>query len=370
MNRVADFTRDYSYSGTNTNSSGSFVFEADANNNPNGAEFGSGPGYLGRQSHLLDTGTINGQPGYVSVVNPTTNSPVKQLTNVRERGGMSEFLLSWGGNYQDKLLLGATIGIPYVHYTREKTYQEQDLSGNTNNDFANFSYGEDLRTNGIGINAKLGFIYKPSDYFRIGGAVHTPSWISLHDQVDYNLTANTEQFYGTNSATAATTYDYSLSTPWKAVASATALFGPYGFLTVDYEYVDYSTSRFRFDNADRDYERFVNNDIKTSYRAASNIRAGIEVKLDVISLRGGFGYYGNPYQSSVYKDGERYDFSAGIGFRMRYSFIDIGFIHHDYKNEEQPYNLPNEAPYLGLAAPTAGLHTNQTNAVLTFGWKF
>lgn len=370
MNRMADFTRDYTYQGNNTTSSGSWVFENDANRYPGDIDQpnSGSPGYLGYQSYLLDTTTFsNGDKGYRSVINPSATDPVGQRMNVKERGGISEFLLSWGGNYQEKLMLGATVGIPVVRYVRESTYKEYDLSGDPNNSFDNYVYTDNLRTTGVGINAKLGFIYKPIEYFRFGGAIHTPTYIGLHDRQERGIVANTENFGGIRSVGVPdNTYDYSLTTPWKAVASATALFGPYGFITVDYEYVDYSSSRFNFDGADRDYETYVNDQIKSSYRGASNIRAGIELKFDFLSLRGGFGYYGNPYDDKVYKDGERYDFSGGIGFRMRHSFIDLGFVHHQFKNTEQPYTVP----YAGIMTPTAALKTNQTNAVLSFGWKF
>lgn len=368
MNRLADFTRNYTYKGNNELTSGSFVFEADANEKPENISRSYTPAYLGWESYLLDTATLNGGvSGYRSVIDPSAVNPVGQQMTVRERGGISEYVLSWGGNYRDKLMLGATVGFPYVRYLRETTYRENDLSGDPNNRFGSYTYTNDLRTTGLGINAKLGFIYKPVEIFRIGGAVHTPTWFGLHDRQNIGLTANTENFGGTNSIDVPQNeYDYSASTPWRAVASATALFGRYGFISVDYEYVDYRTTRFRFDDADRNYQNFVNEQISNTYQGASNIRAGIEIKLDIISLRGGFGYYGNPYNESVYKNGERYDYSAGLGFRMKHSFIDVGFVHHQYKNEEQPYVVG----YTNLFSPVAGLRTSQSNAVLTFGWKF
>jgi hypothetical protein len=367
MNRLADFTRNYSYGGTNTTSSGSWVFEENANGFPQNIDRAGTPAYMGFQSYLLDTATLSGgAPGYVSVINPSSGSPIGQKRDVRERGGISEFVLSWGGNYREKLMLGATLGLPYVRYKRETTYREEDLSNNTNNDFANYSYTDDLRTTGIGINAKLGFIYKPVEMFRIGGAFHTPTWYGLHDRQSIGITANTENFAGINSVSAPQNeYDYNASTPWRAVASATAMLGQYGFVTVDYEYVNYKSSRFRFEDADRDYENFINDQIRSTYRGASNLRAGLEIRLDMISLRGGFGYYGSPYKESVYKDGERYDYSAGIGFRMNNSFIDFGFVHRQYKNEEQPYTVG----YSNVVSPVARLTSNQNNAVLTFGWK-
>jgi hypothetical protein len=288
---------------------------------------------------------------------------------VRERGGISEFLMSFGGNYEEKLMLGATVGLPYVRYVREKSIQETDQSGNPDNDFDYFTYNERLRTTGVGINAKLGFIYKPIDYFRIGGAFHTPTYYGLHDLTETGVNANTENFGGYTSVQAQDReYDYTLTTPWRAVASATALFGKYGFVTFDYEYVDYASSRFRLDGGDRDYERSINDGIKDSYRGASNLRAGLELRFDFLSLRGGVGYYGDPYKKSMdnYVNGERWDFSGGIGFRFNHTFLDLGFIHHQYKNTDQAYVVP----YNNYISPTAQLKTNQDNAVVTVGWKF
>ena len=85
-------------------------------------------------------------------------------------------------------------------------------------------------------------------------------------------------------------------------------------------------------------------------------------------IRGGFGYYGNPYKSGN-PSAERLDFSGGVGFRFSGAFIDLGFVHHQYKSSDQPYQLPDAAPYLGLVVPTADLTTGANNAVVTFGFK-
>ncbi|MEO6833175.1 MAG: hypothetical protein ABI378_11655 [Chitinophagaceae bacterium] len=375
MTRLADYTRDYSYQGRNTTSSGSFIFEADANNN--GLTSSGQPisqGDLGYDTYLINQATSGS--GYLSVVNPTAASPINQSTIVHERGGMSELGLTLGGSYENKLMLGATVGIPIIRYIRTKNYEERDLSGNDNNNFGFFQYTDDLKTTGAGVNLKLGAIYKFSDFVRMGVAIHTPSYLSLHDVDNRSLTTNTENFHGTVLATAAENqYDYNLLTPYRAVVSGTVLFGKYGFFSVDYEYVDYSSSRFTFGGSsdEKAYQSLINNNIQSTFQGASNIRTGIELRLDNIFLRGGFGYYGNPYKSGN-PSAERLDFSGGIGFRFERSFIDLGFVHHQYKTSEQPYTLPDtnnpSSLYYNLVVPTAQLTTGANNAVLTVGFKF
>jgi hypothetical protein len=374
LTRLADFTRDYAYEGRNTTSSGSFVFEYDANKNGLSDNLIASPADLGFESYLLDplTDSAGNRTGYISVVNPTATSPVSQSTIIRERGGISELGLTLGGAYEDKLLIGGTLGFPIVRYERNKTFEERDLSGNDNNNFDFFRYSDDLKTNGAGINFKLGLIYKAADNFRFGLAVHTPTYYSLTDINNRSVIANTEGTIGIRTATAIENqYDYHVTSPWRGIASATALFGPYGFFTVDYEYVDYGSSRMKFGTSadEKDYQRYVNNTITNTYQGASNIRAGVEFRLDNFMLRGGFGYYGNPYRNATF-NGERIDISGGLGFRFEKAFLDLGFVHHQYTNSEQPYQLPNEAPYLGLVVPTAELKTRANNIVVTVGFKF
>jgi hypothetical protein len=370
LTRMADFTRNYSYAGINTTSSGSFIFEADANQyglNDQNISLGD----LGYQAYLINLDTA--QNTYFSVVNPSSAAPVKQLTSVRERGGISELGITLGGSYEDRLMLGATLGIPIVRYERTKTFTENDLS-TTNDYFKDFSYTEELRTRGAGVNLKLGVIVKPSDMFRFGVAVHTPTYLSLTDVQNQSLTANTEQGAGTNSASLLENqYEYQLLTPWRAIVSGTVFLGKYGFFTADYEFVDYSSARFGFDPADKDYESAVNDVIRHSLGGASNVRTGLELRFDNFQLRGGFGYYGNPYKNNTADGSERLDFSGGFGFRFPRAFVDLGFVHHVYKNSEQPYYLSGTddpaSLYYGLMVPTADLKTGSNTAVLTVGFK-
>lgn len=364
LTRLADFTRDYSYAGRNTTSSGAFAVSANAIKYGLDPDNNTSLGDLGYQTYLLDTGLR-------SIVKPSETSPVQQITTVSERGGISELGITLGGSYQDQFMLGGTLGFPIVRYSREKTFNEQDLSGNGNNNFGYFTYNEQLKTSGGGVNLKLGFIYKPTDNFRFGAAIHTPSFLSLTDIYNQDLTANTEAYHGTTSAsTLENQYDYTLMTPWRGIVSATALFGGHGFLTADYEYVDYSSARFGFD--DNIYEGEVNNAIKKTFQGASNVRAGVEIRIENFQVRGGFGYYGNPYKSGT-PGAERLDFSAGFGYRFPNAFIDFGFVHRQYESSEQPYQLAGTdvpgSTYYGLIIPSAQLNTGINNAVLTFGFK-
>lgn len=378
INRVADFNRNYTYKGFNNTSSGAEVFGIDAINYPSDVQNTSTLAGLGYQSYLIDTfydPDKGNQLNYVTASN--WNTGLNQQRTVKENGGISDINISLGGNYMEKLMLGATLGIPSVVYKRDVTYTETDATNNNNNNFDFFTYHETLTTRGSGINLKLGAIYKVNDYFRFGAALHTPTYYHLKDIQNRSLTANTEnkkQQLGVNDGPTTrvdapeNTYEYNLLTPWKAVLSASGILGKHGFITADYEYIDYASARFDFDGNNTTYETYINQLIKSSYTGASNFRLGAEGKFGSFMVRLGVGYYGSPYKKS-YANAERLDVSGGIGFRAEGWFLDLGYVRTMYSTQEYPYTLNH--PYVGIVAvPQATTNNMLNNFAVTFGTKF
>ncbi len=386
MNRVADFNRNYTYSGHNNTSSASQVFESDANLYPGDDTIQNTAGYLGYQSYLLN----QDKNGVFSTVVPFAGG-INQVKSVQERGSINEYVLSLAGNYKEKLMLGATIGIPSVEYTRNSYYTETVDPGNKNNPdaFSTFTYGSGLKISGNGVNAKLGAIYKFSDLFRAGIAFHTPTYYSISDYFDPLISATAQ---GYNSVLTVDNwlqeqqFDYHISTPWKTILSATIMLNKFGFITADYEYVDYSSTRYHFpagvDNYGQSYQQaadFINREIKKTYTGVSNFRLGGEGRINKqFMVRAGFGYYGDPYTSygksampAAYTT-QRIDVSLGVGFRFRYFFTDLGFVHSMYQGYEQPYAVDYSGVVSGPAAtvPTAKISYALNNLAWTIGLKF
>lgn len=372
LNRIADFSNSYTYSGYNNTSSASEVFLADIIQYPNDFDNNATFAGLGYNSYLLDY--VNDTIGYTQV--PSFTQGLNQSRSVQERGGITDVNISLGGNYQEKLMLGATIGIPTIRYLRDITLREEDASGNNNNDFNYFEYKESLKTTGTGINLKVGFIYNFTKYFRAGAALHTPTYFGMTDVQSRSVVSHTEGFKaylgeGNNPVTRVDAplneYNYSMITPWRAVLSAAGIIGKYGFISVDYEYVDYSSARFYFEDLDSYYESEVNNGIKSMYQGASILRVGGEARFDILSVRLGLGYYGNPYKNAA-MGSDRMSYSAGAGLRLDNVFLDLGFSHSTSSFKEQPYSVvyPNEV----INVPTATVNNAFNNVALTIGLKF
>lgn len=374
LNRLADFNRNYNYSGTLDNNSqnyGSFseLFVLNANANPNNVDNEGTLGYLGYQSYLVNKDQTN---TYFSLAD--AKNGLIQKKAIKERGGINELALSIGGNFEEFLMLGATLGIPYVSYTREMSFTEMDASNNPSNYFSSFTFKENLKTKGSGINLKLGAIIKPRDEFRFGVAIHTPTIMSLTDNQSLSLTTNTETFKSTlgisdtNPITSVSapenSFNYMLRTPWRAVFSGTGFLGRNGFFSVDYEYLDYQSARYYFDQAYSTEESVRNQVIKNTYTGAHNVRLGLELKMDDFFVRGGYGIYGSPYKNTDIQF-SRSDYSFGCGVRNNDMFIDIAWLYSNVKNDEKPYDISPQ--YL---SPTARLNQQLNNMVVSIGWKF
>ncbi len=392
MNKVADFNRNYSYFGKNNTSSASQAFESDANWYPTDAlttDPSNALGSIGYQSYLLNQNLGN---EFYSVV--PYSGGINQMKSVEERGAINEIVISLGGNYKEKLLLGATVGVPSVRYKKTSYYTENVASGNTNNpeNFSSFTYGNKLDISGNGVNLKLGAIYKFSKFFRAGIAFHTPTFYSITDEFDPSMTSVVNgQTTILNTLSGGglihNQFDYRFSTPYKAVLSATIMLNTFGFITADYEYVDYSAAKYYFSEGHdlvtgqsfKEQADAINREIGKTYGGVSNFRLGAEGRLGkFFMVRAGFGYYGDPYtsygksvQPAAYTT-ERIDISCGFGFHFHHFFTDMGYVHSMYQGFEQPYAVDYSGVVSGPAAtvPTAKMNYSLNNFAWTIGVKF
>jgi hypothetical protein len=281
---------------------------------------------------------------------------IQQTKSVETRGSTNETVLSAGANIADKLFLGITFAFPYIRYEEESKLTEDDTE-DLNSYYNSYDRYEYLNTRGSGFNFKAGFIYMPVEFFRIGGAIHTPTNYynmtdTYHSSMYSYFTAG--ERYSMDSPDGF--FDYELKTPLRAMGSVAVILGKYGLISADYEYIDYSTASLR----SFDYSFLYENDaIRSEYTSANNFRFGGEFKYGIFALRGGYNIYGTPYRNSGTL-GSRTGYSFGLGVRDKGYFVDFAYNH---SKSEVNY-------YLYYSAPPS-LNTIKTNAYsLTLGFRF
>ncbi len=385
VNQVANYNNHIQFTGYNNVSSFSEKYleeltkdRADTNAALSNYIFGSS---LAFRTYLIDTisGPGGAVTGYQSLVPLSTG--VNQSYDAITTGGYHEIAVGLAGNMDDKMYLGGSLVIPVISYNRELLYSEKDATNNPNNNFSSFEYKESFSSRGIGVGLKLGMIYKPTDYWRIGFAFHTPQMMGYKDEIRSSMITNTESYAKTVSETSDNLNsgnpgksEYNLITPYRAIVSASYVFREVkdtrrqkAFISADLEYVNYRGSRFsavdKSDQALVSYYSLINNTIKDYYKGNFNFRIGGELKFNVWMVRLGGGFYGSPYADANLK-ANKIVASGGLGYRNRGVFIDLSYAHAFQKDVQFAYRLNDKANT--FAAQTGARGT----VMLTVGFKF
>ncbi|MFN2394088.1 MAG: OmpP1/FadL family transporter [Bacteroidales bacterium] len=353
LNRHSNFNNRKIYEGFNTESSLMTdylyrVFDAGIDpGNPGGFEPFTTD--LAWETLLIDT--INGE-----FIVDMENGNVLQRRETQTSGSVREMVLTLGGNYSNRLYLGATFGFPSVRFEEEYTYTEEDVN-NTNEFFNSLEYRETLRTSGTGFNFKLGMIYRATDMIRIGAAVHTPTFYNLEDE--WRTQMNSDLSFGNyEAASPRGRHSYELNTPLRLIGSLGLVFGTNGLFSLDYEYADYTQMRLRSSAASFSAE---NNIIRNSFQQQHNIRAGGEIRLDPLILRAGYAYHSNPYKSGI-NEMERNTLSAGFGIRDQSYFVDFGYYYTQYSEDFYPYSAD--------LTPAVNYDYSRNGFLMTLGFRF
>ena len=393
INRTANFNSNILYRGLNRQSSYSQKFLEELGNNNVHSDaaatdypFGTS---LAINTYWIDTasGWSTGNKTFKSLATPLlAGGGLLQQQTVTSKGGITELALGGAINYNEKLYIGGTIGVPFLHYKKESSFLEADATDVSNGfDFASIT--ENLTTDGTGINVKAGLIYKPVEHIRLGFTIHSPTFFTLTDKYNTSVTTNTENYLAqpphewTQSSALFTGGDdgvfrYNLQTPYRIIASASYVLREIedvrkqkGFLTADIEYINYKASSYSTtkegDNtqATKDYLKTLNQTIDKAYKGALNFRVGGELKFTTWMVRLGGAYYGNPYKNIAGEKGSRLQLSGGLGYRNKGFFIDVAYVHTMGKDVHFAYRLQN-SPFAGASIKNTG-----GNAVLTVGFK-
>lgn len=393
--QTANFNNSYRYRGNNNYSSFSEQWsESVFNRLANGDSI---PGILGNPSfgygaspalftYLTDTFpagngnyTVKSMPEFVL----ESGKALLQENSIETRGSIYEIALGYAYNKKDKLLIGGSLGIPILNYDYTSTFRESDTSADANNNFDYFNYKYHYKTTGVGMNLKLGIIYKPEEYIRLGLAIHTPTYMfTMKDRINSSLESSTEGYNGLASVSSDQFTNgqpgeskYTMLTPWKVMISGSYVFREVenvkkqkAFITADIEYVRYRSGGFYSANEDPaddeiNYFKDLTTVVRNQYKGNFNFRVGGELKFNIIMARLGFAYYMNPYKDAALK-ANRMLLSGGLGYRHKGFFIDLTYVHSISKDVDFAYRLQDKNNTF------ATLNNQRGNIVATVGLKF
>ncbi|MCB9032549.1 MAG: hypothetical protein H6553_01780 [Chitinophagales bacterium] len=362
-NRLATFNQNYYMSGYNANNSlidnhyeiifdnANTLYDVE-NNFPFDASLSYG-------TDLLYYDSVS-QQIYSSV-----NAFVQQDITLKRKGSLNEAAVAIASGYNNKIFVGASLGMPVLNYTQNIIHHEEDVFDSSYN-FNYFDYESSYNVSGVGVNFQLGLLAQINKNFRVGFSFKTPSVIFAKDKynayeyVDYeDYIAEAESPDGLVS--------YNIRLPWRMSVGGSYLH-KYGFVAVEYELSDAGNAKYNFkDDGFNDYEADLNDGIGEKYKLYHNIKIGIEGKFDPIRIRAGVQYKTSPFNTEVVEDKYKQNqliYSAGLGFRKEHFYIDAAYQFVKSRGYFTPYVLNDNSQ------PTATLNDKNSLISLTAGFKF
>lgn len=308
---------------------------------------------------------------------------ISQSYRSKEKGGIHSFDLNGALNFYDRFYIGATLGLYTVDYDRTSVYDE-DFTDKDGNGQGGYTLGNDFWVNGSGVDFKLGFILRPieSSSFRIGAAIHTPTYFSLTEHnrayIDYDLGPEKRGItrpYDSHGRETEGEYDYKLVTPWKFNVSMGYTIGSSVALGVEYEYSDRTAAKMKDPEG---IELGQTEDIKAMMKAVHTLRAGAEFKLaPEFSFRLGYNHITAPMKSDAFKylpvysmrtdtefsnPGAINNYTLGFGYRGSNFYVDMAYILNTYKEDFYAFD--------SLDLPKTNVTNSNHKVLLTLGMRF
>lgn len=306
------------------------------------------------------------------------NETVSPEYYLRESGHFDEYSLSWSGNLNNKLFIGATVNFYDLNYTVKSEYIESfSVVGS-------MSLKNYLSSNASGVGVRLGAIYIPLDYLRLGASVKSPMVLTNKD-IHY-----VDVYYNHGGSDFGTIFSpegdniYKLQSPMVVNLSAALIQGKKGVIGIEYVNSSNKTAKF-MDSANNSFNyRLENDSMGVVFNTQHTLKIGGEYKLnDNFSLRAGYAYISAPANKRLSKEmnsntlrtdieyfvpGTTSYFTGGLGYRESVWAFDLAVVNKLYSEDFYAYNPSKVGSSYRM--PAAKASTSNISLLATVGLRF
>jgi hypothetical protein len=340
---------------------------------------------LAWNAYATDTSGTDG-----NYVGAAQGGNVEQAINIGETGHQNDWTIGFAGNISDRLYLGGAVGIQSLRYDYALNFRERDIL-DVHNTWANdsipfdaLSMDDGFNTRGSGINLRVGAIFRPLDFLRVGLSFTSPTWYNLTD----NYTTDVEGYIDGDATVYESinplqgVYSYNFRTPYKVTAGAMLLIKKLAFVSADFEYTDYTSAKFSSSASPGSayYYDFAteNGNIQQFFSGTYNLRLGGEMRLGIARIRAGYASYGailkKEYlnyvdyatQATEILPSNRHLFTGGLGIKLESFYIDFAYVREMRADRRLLYTLNDPAEF----SPELINKNNASNLYMTIGFTF
>ena len=346
---------------------------------------------MGYESFALDDAI--GDPNHVD--NPVFDHTYQQ-SNLLERTRHDYYNISGALNFNDVLYAGVTVRITDFNSMVEHCFSE-DSQKDMNGDY--ITYDNRIETKGSGIGVNFGLLWKPTEEWRLGAAVHTPIYMNMKEFYDASMEAYNIMYEQallqnpglTNYSGWSDRTQYDFSTPWEYQFSTAYVFGGRAIASLEYDLRDFKSMRYRNPKdgsySDKIYFDDMNDTMKPHLKMQHTIKAGLEYRINPQwSARVGYAYKSSPYEKTgLFTDVKSWDIAflyrtatkpnyttlddqhyitGGFGWRNKHWSIDLACVSHHISEYYSAY------PCDFSDSDILDFNTHQLNWDLTLGYRF
>ena len=303
-------------------------------------------------------------------------------------GTASNLNVSLGGNYENKIYLGAGLNFKTAELEQSDFFQ---LQLQNLGEYANYhKQYTPYRESSNGFSASVGIIGKINNNIRLGAAIESPTF--------WNLT-RTYTEYGQNSSDAwvSDIFDETrrLTTPMKLTLSGALVASKNFAVNIDYT-LGVTKPKYKVEGS---AEQQLNDYFSSDYKNTSDLRIGAEYRMAGFRLRGGYGIESNPFDASSLKSfnstgtsgtnsysslflGKRQTLAGGLGYDFKSFYVDAGVqnITATYDNPffggeyavtaYNGFSVINGDGVDNSTSIVSEVKNTKTNFFVTVGWKF
>jgi hypothetical protein len=325
----------------------------------------------------------NGNYPFFQGANPASTAANGQMTldqqeNILESGQMNELSFGLAAAIAPKVMLGGSLNIAFGSYTFERFYRETEISGllppadpqnpqppydpyflegTAIEGFDEMQLEERIESDLSGVNFRIGLSAEPTDAFRVGVHVESPTWLTVNEVFGTEMRTFFDCDFSSGSCVrpdepfssgnlTGNEFSYDIRTPWRLGAGAqysrSGLTLSGGVTAIDWTQAEVSADDASFSALNRSLQRLD---------ATVNTRVGIEYSTEAFAVRTGVAYQPSPTEQSFQDiegntvDGDQLFLSAGASFSLSpTSTLHLSWLQERFDDQFTSYSGPGGAP--------------------------